>query len=300
MSKNGNLKSIVSSDSKKDSINEHIKNNKNDLKNKLSDKFMKINDYSLSTNSGKVISEFSNFIGFNHSNSKNINEKSSNNSKQKYNKNKIITIEETNENENNIKDDNLSRHQHFKNLSNTDEKEIYSLNNNINYDTKFKKNISNFNTHKSELTNINPFRKSEIVKSKNINTNKNTHKNNNLYKNNNYGKNIYKYRKKISNNNDNKIDKLISFMNSNNKNKNVIHNINNYMNTNPNNQNKNISNKNINNYNSDIKCNISINKKYEKSCPKLNFNKNKSYMQTKLNSNYKQLNYEQINEDNNV
>ena len=71
MSKNGNLKSIVSSDSKKDSINEHIKIIKNDLKNKLSDTFMK-NKYSLSTNSGKVISEFSNFIVFNHSNSKNI------------------------------------------------------------------------------------------------------------------------------------------------------------------------------------------------------------------------------------
>ena len=302
MNKNGNLKSIISSDSKKDSINEHIKkNDKNDLKNKLSEKFIRINEYPISTNLGKANSDFSNLIGFTNSNSKIFNnEKSANNSKKKYNKNnknQINIVEEINENESNINDDNYIRHQHYKNLSNTNEKEINNLNNNINYDIQFKKNISNFNAQINELTNLNNSKRTEIIKNK---INKNNNKNNNFYKNNNYGKNIYKYKKKI-NNNESKLDKLVPFMSSNNKNKNVINNINNnnYMNTNPNNQNKNVNNKNIINFNTDMKCNISINKKYEKSCPKLNFNKNKSYMQTKINSNIKQLNYEPINEDNN-
>ena len=68
------------------------------------------------------------------------------------------------------------------------------------------------------------------------------------------------------------------------------------MNINPTNDNNKL--KSINNYNSEIKSNILMNKKYEKSCPKLNFNKNLNYGKNQKNNYSKQLALEEINKDN--
>ena len=88
---------------------------------------------------------------------------------------------------------------------------------------------------------------------------------------------------------------------SSNKKKNIINSFSNYMSTNPNNQN--IENTNINtksfiNCHSDMKSNLSLNKKYEKSCPKFNLNKKKDIF-FQNTTNIKKVNYEKIIEDNN-
>ena len=288
MNKNGNLKSILSSDSKEESINDAILNNKKNLSNKLSEQFMQINDSSKQKNSAINIndynSQFSNYINI----QSKVKEKNMNDSIKKYEKKAMTSFEEKNDN---IKNDNLLYHQHYKNSSNSNEKEIYNFNNKLNQDILIKQKISNFNTYKNKETD----------KIKNKTNHKNTNKSEkfNFNQKNDYGKIINKYKKKINNNSDNKMEKLFSFINNNNfKNKSIINNISNinYMKTNPNKENNN--NKVYNNCNSDIKSNIPINKKYEKSCPKFNINKNNG--QSQNNSNIKILNYEQINEENNT
>ena len=300
MSKNGNLKIFISSGTKKKSINDNIKSKKNELTNNLSDKYSKLNDFSKIKESKEV-------------NNKN---KSSfldiySNTKDKNNKDLIIQKEE------NVIEEDLIRHS--KNLSNTNEKKIYNINNIFNNEKKLKKNISNFNNnnnHNNELFNINNNNK-EVIKNKIKNKNLNKNQINNTFsKNTYYEKNNKKYQKKISINNDNKIEKilckqiksnilnkedLISFMSSNKK-KNIINSFNNYISTNPNN--KNLENFSINtksfiNCHSEMKGNISNNKKYEKSCPKFNLNKKKENIFFQNTANIKQVNYEKIIEDNN-
>ena len=291
MSKNGNLKSILASNSKEETINGAISNNKKYLSNKLSEQYLQINDALKQNNSGNNINDYnSQFTNYKNFQSK-VSEKNLNNSIKKYEKNAIAFVEEKN---NNIRNNNLIYHQHYKNLSNSNEKEIYNFNNKFNQDTLLKKNISNFNSYKNK--------ESDVAKNKtNYQNNQNINKNEkyNFNKKNIYGKNINKYKKKINNNLDNKIEKIFSFINNKNfKNKGIINSISNinYMKTNPNNEKNN--NKVYNNCNSDIKSNITINKKYEKSCPKFNINKNNG--QNQNNSNIKILNYEQINEENNT
>ena len=325
MIKNVNLKSTISSDSKKTSINDNIRKNKNDLTKNLYFKFDKKNSSSKPKESETKInnynSESSNFVKFNNFKTKKNYEKSNNNSKGKYNKNTINSLEDTYQKNDNITQD-ISSNQHSKNLSNTNENDMSNLNNNnYIYESKLKKNISNFIPQKNEFSNIDLIKTNEIIKNKINNTkylNKidkriNQNENNTFFNNNNnYGKNPNKNKKKF--NNYEKIDKLftnqlknniinkedlIAIMNNNinNKGKKKINNkLNNYISTNPNNENYNHNN-NPNMCNSEIKSNISINKKYEKSCPKLNFNKNLGFGKTQNNSHSKKLAFEEINED---
>ena len=274
MNKNENLESNLFNDSKNNSINENIQSNN---KIKLSEKSEVINDKSSNKKEPEInINVYD--PGFSNFKSKKISLK---NSYKKYQKNPFTSTEEKNS-KNNYKNEKSSlEYQHSKNLSNTNEKKAYKLNNKYNQENKLKKNISNYNTNK--------YKTNENMKNKS-----NNKKENIFYYNNNYGKNINKYKKKINNNSDNKLEKLLSFMN-NNKNKNII---NNYMKTNPNNEKSNINAKPLYNYNSDMKNNISINNNYEKSCPKPNLNKNKNGIIQNSN-NLKQLNNEKIEEDNN-
>jgi hypothetical protein len=76
MNKYGNLKSIISSDSKKKSINDNIRKNKNDLSKKLIYKFDKKNTSSkpkeFDINLNNYNSETSNFVNFKNFKSKKI------------------------------------------------------------------------------------------------------------------------------------------------------------------------------------------------------------------------------------
>ena len=284
MNKDENFKSIISNDSQKYSINEKIKINDQNISNKISEKSELITDTSSKKREPEINinvyePEFSNFK------SKNVSIKNSN---KKYEKNSFPSTEEKNIKKENKNEKNSLEYIHYKNLSNTNEKKPYDINNKFNQENKLKKNIYNYNTNKNKAN--------EIIKNKNSNKNKNE---NNIFYNNNYAKNINKYKKKINNNSENKLEKLLSLMNQK-QNKNIINNItHNYMKTNPNNDKNNIHNKVLINCNSDMKANISNNKNYEKSCPKLNLNKNNNYGKIQNTSNTKQLNYEQINEDNN-
>lgn len=146
MNKYGNLKSIISSDSKKKSINDNIRKNKNDLSKKLIYKFDKKNASSKpkesEINLNNYNSETSNFVNFKNFKSKKNIEKSGNNSKIKYNnKNTITTLEDINEKEENSPNEFISKQQHYKNLSNTNEKEMLNTNNKFNYESKLKKYI---------------------------------------------------------------------------------------------------------------------------------------------------------------
>lgn len=309
MNKYGNLKSIISSDSKKKSINDNIRKNKNDLSKKLIYKFDKKNASSKpkesDINLNNYNSETSNFVNFKNFKSKKNIEKSGNNSKLKYNnKNTITKLEDINEKEENSPNEIISK-QHSKNLSNTNEKEMLNKNNKFIYESKLKKNISNFNTNKNGMINLLINKADEMIKNKMNNKTDNKKENNTFFNENN------KFKNKLNNNHGIKIEKfltsqlknniiskedLLSLMDNSKSIKNKINKRNNYVNTNPTNDNNNRL-KSINNCNSEIKSNILMNKKYEKSCPKLNFNKNLNYGKTQNNSHSKQLALEEINKD---
>ena len=286
MRKNEIFKSFASTDSKEKSFNENLKNNKETLSIKLSDKFSLINEESSNQKDPEnskyaYNSDLSNYFNFK---TKKVTKKNMNNS---HKKNSSKPNKE--EKDENIKDENFIEHQHYKNFTNTNEKDFNNKNNSEN---KLKKNISNFNPNRNKTT--------DIIKNI-INSNKNINKNdNNTFYNNNYGKNLNNYKKKINNNLENKFEKILSFMNNNNYNKNNINITNsNQTKTNPNNEINNSNNKAFNNYNSDMKTHISINKKYDKNSSKLNLDKNKYYGQTPNNSSIKQINYNRTNKDNN-
>ena len=284
MNKNGNYKIFISSGTKKKSVNENIKLNKKEMTNKLSDKFSKVNELK-ETKESKYKSNYAEIYY---------------KSKDKNDKDSIIEKETKNTKQDLVEEDLI---RHSKHLSNSNEKQINNINKIFNNEKQLKKNISNFNNNNKEVI-------------KNKITNKAVNKNNNTFsKKNNYEKNNIKYLKKLNINNDNKIEKflgkqiksnilnkedIISFMSSNKK-KNIINSFSNYMSTNPNNQN--IENTNINtksfiNCHSDMKSNLSLNKKYEKSCPKFNLNKKKDIF-FQNTTNIKKVNYEKIIEDNN-
>ena len=284
MNKNGNYKIFISSGTKKKSVNENIKLNKKEMTNKLSDKFSKVNELK-ETKESKYKSNYAEIYY---------------KSKDKNDKDSIIEKEAKNTKQDLVEEDLI---RHSKHLSNSNEKQINNINKIFNNEKQLKKNISNFNNNNKEVI-------------KNKITNKAVNKNNNTFsKKNNYEKNNIKYLKKLNINNDNKIEKflgkqiksnilnkedIISFMSSNKK-KNIINSFSNYMSTNPNNQN--IENTNINtksfiNCHSDMKSNLSLNKKYEKSCPKFNLNKKKDIF-FQNTTNIKKVNYEKIIEDNN-
>ena len=297
MNKNGKLLNLIfSTDSKKKSINNI--NNQEFIK-KLSSTKQKISDINFSD----IAVKNSNFIDFNNFKSKN--QKSKNNSKMKQNKNNLITsLNDTGEKEDNINDQIILKYQYYKYLSNNNsDKEKNNLKKKYINSAKNKKIENNSNIKKSENINIdynksNEFDKKQIINRKYVK--KEEKSENNYPKNNRY--------KKINGNSDNKIEiflssqiknnviskeDLLSLFNNNNsiRNKNIIHkNLNNYTSTNPN-----IKKDNNNNYKS------SFNKNYEKSCPKLNFNKYKyaSYRQGQNNINIKKINNEKIKEENN-
>ena len=309
MNKYGNLKSIISSDSKKKSLNDNIRKNKNDLSKKLIYKFDKKNASSkpkeFDINLNNFNSETSNFVNFKNFKSKKNIDKSGNNSKIKYNnKNTITTLEDIKEKEENSPNDNISKQQHCKNLSNTNEKEMSNTSNKYLYESKLKKNISNFNTNKNGMINLLINKADEMIKNKKNNKTDTKKENNTFFDENN------KFKNKLNNNHAIKIEKfltsqlrnniiskedLLSLMDNNKSFKNKINKRNNYVNTNPTNENNRL--KSINNCNSEIKSNILMNKKYEKSCPKLNFNKNLNYGKTQNNSHSKQIALEEINKD---
>ena len=320
MSKNGDLKFIISSETKKKMDDETI-DNKNEVTNKLFDKYSKKKE-NLKDSIIKLNNDNFRLSNFNNFKTKKKTDQSNSNSNIKYTKNNTSLGEMSGKEEENINDEKSAQHQHFKNLSNTNKKKYFDSNNKYIYETKMKKTASNYNTSNSDIANVDTNEKTEKqnkISNNNNNVIINKNDNNTFYKNNiNYGKNINKYKKKINTNYDNKIEKILSkkiknniiskddilsFIDNKNNNKKIINNINNnnYMSTNSNNENNFIKkNSNITNFNTDMKCNISLNKKYEKSCPKLNFNKNIGFYQPKNNTNIKQLNYGQINEDNNT
>ena len=284
MNKNGNYKIFISSGTKKKSVNENIKLNKKEMTNKLSDKFSKVNELK-ETKESKYKSNYAEIYY---------------KSKDKNDKDSIIEKEAKNTKQDLVEEDLI---RHSKHLSNSNEKQINNINKIFNNEKQLKKNISNFNNNNKEVI-------------KNKITNKAVNKNNNTFsKKNNYEKNNIKYLKKLNINNDNKIEKflgkqiksnilnkedIISFMSSNKK-KNIINSFSNYMSTNPNNQiieNTNINTKSFINCHSDMKSNLSLNKKYEKSCPKFNLNKKKDIF-FQNTTNIKKVNYEKIIEDNN-
>ena len=308
MNKYGNVKTIISSDSKKKSLNDNIRKNKNGLSKKLIYKFDKKNASSKSKESdinlNNYNSEISNFVNFKNFKSKINIEKSGNNSKLKYNnKNTLTELEDINEKLENSPNEKTSKQQHCKNLSNTNEKEIFNTNNKSIYESKLKKNIPNFNTNKTGMINLLINKADEIIKNKKNNKADNKKENNTFLNENN------KFKNKLSNNHGTKMEKfltsqlknniirkedLLSLMDNHKSIKNKINKTNNYVNTNPTNDNYKI--KSINNFNSEIKSNVLINKNYEKSCPKLNFNKKLNYGKTQNNSHSKQLALE-INKD---
>ena len=293
MNKYGNLKSLISSDSKKKSLNDNIRKNKNDLSKKLIYKFDKKNALSKpkesDINLNNFNSETSNFVNFKNFKSKKNVEKSGNNSKLIYaNKDTITTLEDINEKEENS----------------PKEKNIISTDNKFIYESKLKKNITNFNINKNGVINLLINKTDEIIKNKKNNKIDNKKDNNTFLNENN------KFKNKLNNNHSIKIEKfltsqlktniinkedLLSLMDNNKSIKNKINKKNNYVNTNPTNDNNKI--KGINNCNSEIKSKILMNKKYEKSCPKLNFNKNLNYGKTQNNSHSKQLAIEEIYKD---
>ena len=308
MSKNGDLKLIISTESKNKVNNDTIKNNKKEVINKLYDKFSKEN---------KTLSLKDSFVKLNNGNLSlsNFTDQSNSNSNIKYNKNYIAPIGQMSEKKHEyINIEHYPQHQHFKYLSKTNEKKDYNSTINYIYETKMKNNTSN-----SDIANENTSKKTEKTNIINNNNNIILYKNDNkeFYKNNNNDeKNKNKYKKKINTNYNSKIEKIISkkiknsiiskedkisFIdnsNSNNNNNNTITNSN-YMSSNPNNESYSINNNIITNCNTDIKFNISLNRKYENSFTKLNFHKNIGFYQPGNNSNIKQLSYDKINEDTN-
>ena len=213
MSKNGTIKSIISSELKKKSNNNFNKDIKNEIINKIYYRLLKkksassLND--LDINKNNYSSESSNNIAIH---TKNTPQKTGASSNLHFNKIFIISSEKSDRNKDNIINQNCSD-EIYKNLST--KKEIFNSNNKYFYDTY--NNKYSFNTCNSQLINSYPDKDNEI-KYKSNNKDSKKDKKNVFNKNNNYGKNKHKYKKIININSFNKKEKFLSTQPKENKN----------------------------------------------------------------------------------